>query len=259
VTAASNGVVERDPVGRAISVLRWMIEGTEGALGVREIARGLDLTPSVAHRALANLEQHGFVVQKSSRKYEVGWEFLRIAQRAIARFSLGEVAQPILEELANESGETACFGVYDPLQKQLMFIASVESPHPLRYVIAMHSWMPLHSGASGLAILAFLPPEERREIVRALGLPAMTKSTIVDEEKLERACARIRRKGYAYTRGQRVAGAVGIAAPLLQSDSQVLGDVVLTIPEQRFSPRSEAALGKLVKDAAARISRAIGD
>jgi DNA-binding IclR family transcriptional regulator len=154
-------------------------------------------------------------------------------------------ALPILKQLVDECNETAILGLYDSTRQQMVFAASVESPHPLRYVLEFNQWMPLHVGASGLAILAFLPVEERGQIIRRAG---------VDADGLTAQIESIRSKGYAYTRGQRIPGAVGIAAPIRESRRGVIGDLVVTIPDQRFDPQREPELASLVMKFADQVS-----
>ena len=53
--AASSG---RDPVGRALDLLTWLAEnGTDGPLGVREIARAMGSSPTTVHRLLQAFEE----------------------------------------------------------------------------------------------------------------------------------------------------------------------------------------------------------
>jgi DNA-binding IclR family transcriptional regulator len=140
----------------------------------------------------------------------------------------------------------------------MMFTLMVESTHPLRYVIETHRWLPIYAGASGLAILAFLDDEERQEVVRETGLRPVTDRTITDATILEERVARIRQRGYAISRGERIPGAVGLAAPIFGSNQRVLGDVCVTIPEARFYETNEAWLGRRLMSCATTISSEMG-
>jgi DNA-binding IclR family transcriptional regulator len=111
----------------------------------------------------------------------------------------------------------------------------------------------VHSGATGLAILAFLPEPERRAIYAA-GLPRLTTATIVSADELEATCAQIREYGHARSVAQRLTGAAAVAAPVLDSEGAVFGDVSVTIPEQRFDPSREEPLARRVRAAAARVT-----
>src|SRR6185437_12824591 len=116
-----------------------------------------------------------------------------------------------------------------------------------------NQWNTIHSGATGLAILAFLPEEERRALYQR-DLERFTERTLVSPEDLEAETARIRARGYAYSQGQRSRGAVGFGAPLFDAAGDVFGDVCITIPEGRFDPSQEQKLGALLISAAEDIS-----
>jgi IclR family acetate operon transcriptional repressor len=140
----------------------------------------------------------------------------------------------------------------------MMFVEIVESAHPLRYELQLNRWLPVHAGATGLAIMAFLPEEERRTIVARSRLDPVTERTIQDPVFLQRELERIRHRGYACTHGQRIPGAVGLAAPVWGPDGRVVGDVALTVPDYRFEPNSERRLGELLIRHAAQLTTALG-
>jgi DNA-binding IclR family transcriptional regulator len=70
--------------------------------------------------------------------------------------------------------------------------------------------------------------------------------------------ARVRERGYALTHGQRIQGAVGLAVPIFSSRGAVIGDVCLTIPEQRYDPGGESRLATELLECATRITADLG-
>lgn len=248
---------ERNPVQKALQILSWMVDAPRNELGVREVAAGLGFALGTTHRLLANLESNAFVTRTRNGKYSPGLELLRISSALKDRLSVLDVARPELRELVDECNETAFFGLYDSTRGEMVFAIAVESEHPLRYVVELHRWMPIHAGASGLAILAFLPAEERRRILRR-NLGRLTERTVIDPGQIEQEAIQVRERGYAMSRGQRTVGAVGIAAPVFGREAKVVGDVLVTIPEHRFQPGSERQLSHLVKATAGRISEQLG-
>ncbi|MGH7266493.1 MAG: IclR family transcriptional regulator [Candidatus Rokuibacteriota bacterium] len=249
----------RNPLTKLLRVLNWMIDARGEAWGVRELGQGMGLAPSTVHRILGLLEAHGLVQSDpTTRGYRLGLEFHRMAWRTTARFSVRQVALPLMRELVGRCNETAGLGLYDHVRMEMIVAEVVESTHPLRYVIALNQWMPVYTGASGLAIMAFLPEEERRAIIDRTKLRPLTDRTIVRRAQLEQELRRIRQQGYARSIGQRIPSAVGVAAPIVGPAGRVIGDLWLTIPESRFQPRAEAQLASLVIDYARRVSELLG-
>lgn len=249
----------RDPISKAFAALDWFISEASSDVGVRELAAATGFPPSTAYRVMAALSDAGFVQQDpETSRYSIGLGFYRIAQIALARAPLRRFAMPFLRELVAECDETAMLAAYDPSRQQMLSVAIIESSKPLRYVFSLNQWLPVHAGASGLAIMAFLPAKERADIVERLGLAAMTERTITDPAELEEQIGAIRARGYAITHGQRVPGAVGIAAPIFGPRGVVVGDVFLTIPEARFDPTNEEWLASKLLECTQKISAALG-
>jgi DNA-binding IclR family transcriptional regulator len=237
---------DRDPIAKALSALTWLVEDDSPDVGVRELAAALNVSPSSAHRLLSALVEVGFARRdEKTARYSLGLEFLRLCHITTARLPIRQLALPHMTQLAEQCGEMVLLGVYDREMQSMMFGASVDAPHPLRYVIELNAWLPVYAGASGIAIMAFLPDDEIEAIIRH-GVTAVTEHTLTDVEALREEVRRTRERGYAFTRGQRIRGAIGVGAPIFGSDGDVLGDICVTIPEQRFDAAREQSLAELV-------------
>lgn len=252
--AASATDRQRHPLARGIEILTLMTDGGEQSYGVRELAGRLGVSASTAHRLLSDLEELGMVSHAPAGSYRLGMEFLRLAWTASTRFPLRDAASDVLADLTARSGESSFFGLYNEQRRQMMFAVSVESSHPLRYTVPQGVWLPLHAGASGLAILAFLPAEVQAEIACG-GLHALTERTLVDAGQLAERLARVRRDGYAISHGERINGAIAIAAPVTGPADAVIGDIGITIPESRFNAATTSELVALVKQSAELLTR----
>ncbi|NEI72425.1 helix-turn-helix domain-containing protein [Rhizobium lusitanum] len=225
----------RDPIAKALEAIVQLVESSKQQVGVRELAASMQISPSSAHRILLKLVDTGFVAQeRDSQRYSLGVEFFRIAQLSSRKLSLRDISLPAMQRIAKEFNETVLLAVYDPARRGMFFSASVESTHPLRYVIEMNKWMAIHASASGFAILAFLSDEEVETIINQTHLSPLTANSITNAAEVRLELAKVRRQGYALSRGQRIPGAVGLAVPIFDSMHQVVGDICVTIPEQRF-------------------------
>jgi DNA-binding IclR family transcriptional regulator len=247
--------LERDPVGRAMLVLRSMVEGAQPSWGVRELAQELQLPPSSVHRLLGIMERNRLVSREpATGAYVLDLEFLRLADRAAAKLPLPGAAADHLRTLVDAVDESAAIALYSPRRRLMVFHTVITAGKPLRYVIEPNTWIPVTAGASGLAILAFLPDAVRSELL-AGELAAHTASTITNRYQLERELETIRSAGYAISRGQRMVGAVALAAPIFDRDGHVIGDTALTIPEVRWHDDHERPLAEAVIGCSQAITR----
>jgi DNA-binding IclR family transcriptional regulator len=236
---------DRNPISKALAALSWLADSRTSEVGVRELAAALKISPSSAHRILMALCEARLVEQDSkTQRYSLGVEFLRMSHLAIAKAPVRQVGIDAMRRLVDVCNETALLGIYDSLRQEMIFSACVESNHPLRYAVELNKWVPVYTGASGLAIMAFLEDHEIQSIIRRSRLVPLTTRSITEPYRLEAEIETIRRQGYAFTRGQRIAGAVGLAAPIFSSSGKVIGDICLTIPEQRFD---ESSKGRLIE------------
>jgi DNA-binding IclR family transcriptional regulator len=236
-----------------------MAESVDKDWGLRELSELLRIPPSAVHRVLSLLQAEGLVQRDAdSGRSRVSLEFLRLGWRVALSAPITRTALPVMHSLVSRCNETVFLGLYDRARLEMVLAACVESPHPLRYVVRLHEWVPIHAGASGLAIMAFLPEAERQAIISRTALRPLTERTITEPQELERELARTRRRGYAFSRSQRIPGAVGLAAPVFGPGSRVVGDLILTIPEHRFSGKNEPSLAELLREHATRLALAIG-
>jgi DNA-binding IclR family transcriptional regulator len=255
-TAESEAIRRRQPLARGIELMTYMIESPQDTHGVRELAGQLGVSPSTAHRLVTDLEKLGMVRRAQNGGYRLGLEFLRIAWLTTSRYPVQELSADVLHSLMEQTGESSFFALYGEQRLQMMFTLAVESSHPLRYTLPLQQWIPLHAGASGLAILAYLPAEVRRKIA-AGPLPRLTDHTVTDPDALMARLEQIREDGYAITHSERIEGAIAIAAPVFGPSREVIGAAGVSIPEARFDTSQGASLAILVRQAAAQITQNI--
>lgn len=204
--------------------------------------------------ALRALEAEGFVMPDGSgARYVLGARLMRLADEGRGRFLLEQEIRPVMRRLSRESGETTTLNTYERGATAAVCVIVEQSPAPLHYVLEVGDLKPLHAGASGKVILAQLGPEEAEDSISRSGLPAVTPRTTTEPAKLRRELQRIRRQGFATSRGQRLDGAVAFAAATFRG-GEVHGSLVITIPQYRFRPDDAVRFSGLVKAAAARIS-----
>ena len=215
--------------------------------GVRELGEHLELSPASAHRLLTALVENGLVEHSTTAgQYRLGSESFRLGLMLASHLDIRDVGTPVMAALVAQCNETAFLGMYDSMRMEVMFVGAVNSSHPLRYVVPLNEWFPVHAGASGLSIMAFLPKAEQQRIVAIKGLAALTPKTITEPDVLGKELTRVRSRGYAISVGHRNLGAVAIAAPIFGTEGRVVGDLALSIPEPRFDRGTEKKLASLV-------------
>ncbi len=101
-----SGVYKLQALDRAFAVLDLLSASTT-SLGLAEIADGLALHKSTAHRFLMVLERHRMVERTQAGKFRLGLRLCDFGSRAIEQYDLRDRAVLHLKTLVAEVEETA--------------------------------------------------------------------------------------------------------------------------------------------------------
>jgi DNA-binding IclR family transcriptional regulator len=250
VRMTGDGAAGTQAVDRALAILQWFDERTT-ELGVAEVAERLGVHRSTATRLLAALERNGFVeLDPATGRYRLGLRLVTLAGLVLNRFPVRALAREALQELRDETEETAYLGLLD--NREVIYIDQASSPHVAVNVDWVGYRQPLTAGATGFLLLAFQPPDVIDELVRdADGRPG---PPIPSELEL----AAIRRDGYLIRGTPDPDGVVGVAAAVRDHLGSTVAAVTVSGPLHRAGPRRDTTLVPAVLRAAARVSEALG-
>ncbi|KQY97582.1 helix-turn-helix domain-containing protein [Microbacterium sp. MEC084] len=194
-----------------------------------EIRAATGLPASTTHRLLANLVDHGFL-ERVGEQYRIGVRMAYWAGPAARSRDFVELLTPQLRALRDETGETACF--FRAEQGSRVCIGLAETRHGLKQEMYVGRIQPLHVGSSGRVLLAWT--EGLLDQITSAPLPALTDATITDPHELRRAVAQTRAAGYAITVGERLEAASGLAAPVFDQHSALVGALTVMGPTLRM-------------------------
>jgi DNA-binding IclR family transcriptional regulator len=246
-----------NPMARWLKVIGAFVERDEW--GVRELAGSIELPRSAVHRILHDMVRLGLLAPATRRgQFRPGHELARLAVLLADRVDVRRVGRPVLEAAMGETGETAILALYAPARRQFWAVDAAESGQTIRYIWeSLREWGDLHVGSSGKGILAFLPEDEREAILEPLPDPIPGLRPIAKAD-LRAELAQARKRGYVISHGERFAGAVGVSAPIRDAMGSVVGDLIISWPDNRTSPKKEADAARAVVAAAEELSSRLG-
>lgn len=246
---------EMQSLSRAIAILDcFTVENPQ--LGVREIARQINMSASTVGRLLASLNTLDLLSQDpSSRLYRLGPKVMAYSMVYTVSLDIRASARPMLEELYRLTNETV--SLYVLAGGQRICADCIESSERLRVVVHAGEHMPLHAGSSGKALLAFMPSEDIDRIL-SKPLEKMTPRTITEKESLLRELAEIRKKGFATSHGERFEEVIGVAAPVFDSTGAVVAALNIAGPSMRFTDQSVTKYHPQLIKSANQLSRLLG-
>jgi DNA-binding IclR family transcriptional regulator len=240
-------------VARALALLDELAASDTG-LGVSELARRIGVNASTASRLLATLEHDGYVARDPRGPYRLGLKLVALADRALARLDIRELARPSLEELVAATGETATLSV--PGEHAAVTVDFVPSASSVSSVARLGRPSVAHATAAGKVMLAFAFADD--PLAAAGELVAFTERTITDPGVLRAELTAVREHGYASAVGEREPDLAALAAPVFGRAGALVAILGLQGPDSRLTAARRDAVRAALLAAAATITSAAG-
>jgi DNA-binding IclR family transcriptional regulator len=241
---------------RGLRILDTLCGESQG-LGVTEISRRVGADKSVVYRTLSLLMAHDYVEQDpASKKYVLGYKVMELAGKRLRSIDLFSTSKPILKEVVSETGEIVVLAVM--IGDVLAYLDKEQGPHAVHIASGLGQPIPLHSTASGKAILAHMSDSELTRLSREKGLPAITEKTITNFAELKNHLHQVRFRGYAIDDQETYPGIRCVAAPIRNHRGTVLASISISGPIQRVTGVNITVFAEIVMKAAAKISARLG-
>ncbi|HET9078729.1 MAG TPA: IclR family transcriptional regulator [Acidimicrobiales bacterium] len=235
------------PIESVDNALRLLIMVAEQKqIRVSEASSELGIAISTAHRLLAMLSHHDFVVQDSESKvYKAGPVLLRIGLAAAKNHDVRAILHPFAEDLRDETGETVHVAVLQG--NEVLFVDCVESPNALRVASRVGSRMYAHCTSIGKAWLAFESEDFIRGLYTSPRLPALTPSSITSRAALIKELAEVRGKGYSHNENESELGVGSVSSAVLDHGGKPLAAMSVSVPLVRMPANRWALLAEAVQ------------
>jgi len=227
------------------------------AMGVREVARRTNLSPSTVGRMMAYMRDIGILSQDpETQSYMMGSKVLAWAGIYTVTSDVRAVALPVMVHLQEETRETISLYVLEGNDR--VCIERFESPETVRIVARVGRRIPLYAGSAGKVFLAFMPQARREELLADMKLEPMTERTITDKDELRENLGRIREQGYAISRGEWIIDASGTAAPIFDARGNIIAAISISGPAQRFTDEKMREMSEILLRATEDVSYELG-
>jgi DNA-binding IclR family transcriptional regulator len=226
----SNYIIQS--VSHALDVLEEF-HGDTDELGVTELSKKLKLHKNNVFRILATLQSRNYIEQnKANENYRLGVRCLELGQTFIHQRGMLKQAKPVLQELAEKTGETSYVSILRG--NEVIYLDSVEPATTVRVVSRLGLNMPTHATAAGKALVAH---ESEEDLRKRFGpeLKGYTENTIRDIEELLRNLEAAREKGYAADLEEFEDGLRCVASPIRDYTRKVIGALSVSGPAHRLT------------------------
>jgi DNA-binding IclR family transcriptional regulator len=202
----------------------------EGQLNLAELSRRSGLHKSTVLRLARTLAADHYLVQKDDGTWRLGRAVAWLGACYQATFSVRELIEPALRELALLSEESASFYVREGDIRTCLL--RVEGPQAIRHHVRIGANLPLNLGAPGRVILPFS------------GEPGSVYESI-------------RQRGFHMSMGEREPEVSSVAAPIFEAKSKLLGSLCISGPSGRLPEKKLKQLATMVMRTASQLSFAL--
>ena len=250
-----SGVLER-----TLGILELLSQHGEGLeLGV--IAERLNMPRSAAHRLLADLVRCGYVRQlRDHGDYMLTTRLVSMGLTFLSNTGIIDIAQPLLNHLAEVSGELVRLSVVDG--ERLTWVARAQGARQgLRYDPDMGSDARLSCSSSGWAWLSTLEDDAALALVAKQGIGQPEDFGPAAPTTLQAVMSAVhetRERGYSLTTDTYSLGLSAMSAPVRFAGQPALGVLTIAGPTVRFTPERMQGLGPELLSVASQLAAASG-
>jgi len=242
-------------VDKAFTALQALSQA-ERDMDLAGLAEQTGLPKSTLVRLLHTMKLHNIVQQDSkTRRYRLGWALIHLGKAAEHQFDFERIVRPYLEQLANETSETASFAALEGTRA--VYLAQVLTDSIIRGVPPIGSELPLHCTAVGKVLLTSFSDEQIANLAAEHGLPRLTENTIDNTEQLRREVALVTERGYAMDDEEAERGGRCIAAPIHDDSGQVIAALSITGPTSRIQLERVDEYARIVTRVASKVTEAL--
>ena len=243
-------------LGRAFAILEEVARHREG-IGLADLSKRVGLHNSTAFHLVKTMVSLGYIRQeKDTKRYRVGRPLFALAASSLDEIEMVNVATPVLEDLARDTGESSHFAVR--MGDAVTVIARTSGPGAFQLTDRVGVVRPAHCTALGKIILAALRPDQLQRFLDRVELAPSTEKSITETVVLKREIEEIRRSGIAFDDGEFNLEVRCVAVPVRDFTGQIIGALGISGPVWRLSIQALQSRAKMLQGAADRLSADFG-
>lgn len=235
-------------------VLEYLAE--HGTASASELIEHSGIPKSTAYLLFKELQALGMISQDDRGNYRLWVRLIALGERAAGQLDIRDTSRPHLEKLMASTGLLCHFGIFDG--DAAYYILKVESQGSISVRSYVGKRLSLHRSGVGKCLLAWQPEAVRKAIIAATDFKAVTSTSIVTPEALEKELTQIRRKGWGFDNGEDVSDVRCVAAPVFDAQGSVAGAISVVGASMQMTNDLVPALAEQVVACAKAISKDLG-
>src|ERR1700722_12435064 len=193
---------------------------------ISQLSLRTGLSRAAVRRCLYTLCKLGFAGADEAQRFSLRPKMLTLANTYTASSTLANAAQPILERMSAQYGESFSVATLDG--EEIVYIARTSVTRVMSVDLHIGSRLPAFCTSMGRVLLAYLPQDQLEQYLSRAHFTQFTPRTIVSADKLRLALRNVRRNGYALCDQELEIGLRSIAVPVQAPNGRVVATVNLS-------------------------------
>ena len=209
-------------VANAMNVLD-LLRVSKEPLGVNQIAKQCDFSPSTTYRILKTLEMTGWVYQFEDDRYSTGHKISFVTSKNNFYMALRDSAKFIMDTCTAKNGMAMNLMVRNGSSCEILEQSLTKSI--INYVPPIHSELPYYACGGGKILLSELSDDILNRIFASCPLEALTPYTITDQDEYREVLRKVRENGYAVDFQESSINGSCIAVPVRDTEGTIIASL----------------------------------
>jgi IclR family pca regulon transcriptional regulator len=232
VPGASDQYVQS--LARGLAVIR-AFDTDHPKMTLTEVAARTDLTRATARRFLHTLVELGYV-RTDGKIFALTAKVLQLGYAYLSGLSLPQLAQPHLEDLSLQLGESTSAAVLEGTD--IAYVARVSTRRIMTVGITVGTRFPAYATSMGRVLLAGLPAAELEQYLAVTEIRPLTPRAIGTRQELLAELTAVRTQGWCLLNQELELGLMSVAAPV-HDGPRVVAAINVSLQAQSVAAQPE--------------------
>ena len=198
-----------------------------------EVALATGMTRATVRRFLLTLVREGYV-ETNGKHFNLRPKILELGFSALSSMNIWDVAQPIMNELAERLQESCFAAVLD--EDSVIYVARANSNRRISVGITIGSRLPAHCVSTGRVLLSALPDHMLQQYLNDVTLTKFTSNTIMSKVQLRSIIEEVRLNGWSIVDQELEVGLRSLSVPIRDGQGKIVAALNVCCPSERISP-----------------------
>jgi IclR family pca regulon transcriptional regulator len=218
-------------LARGLMVIR-AFNRSRPSMTLSEVAKRTGINRAAARRFLLTLVREGYA-ESDGKYFRLRPKILELGFSALSSLTFAEVAQPVMDELADEIDEMCLSAVLDG--EWCVYVNRTTTQRVISVNLDVGSRLPAFCMSTGRVLLAALDDDALDRFLADLRPERYTDKTIVSKRKLREAIVQARRDGWTVMDEEYEIGFRSLSVPIRDRADRTIAALNVCCPTPRVS------------------------